>query len=186
MTGNKGFTLIELLTAVTVFAVVMISLVGLFGSALSYQKEMMIKAEVLNGASYAMDYMSRALRMAQRDITGNCVGESNTYTNPVDTGRIRFLNYDGRCQEFRLLSEAIQVRKSTDNSYFNLNGGEELTSSRLKIEDLSFIISGNDPLDNLQPKVAFSLQIKSQEIDFNSLYVQTLISQRERRYDTPY
>ena len=110
MTGNKGFTIIELLIVVTVFSIVITSSVNLFGSAIKYQKKVMDEINMINGVSYAAEYMSRALRMATKDTTGDCIAEdSNFEIYDADT-RIRFLNYNEMCWEFFLEDGEVKIR----------------------------------------------------------------------------
>lgn len=179
MTGDKkAFTLIELMVTITVFAIVITPAISLFGSALRHQKEIMMQAEALNSASFLTEYISRALRMAQKDMSGDCIGENNNFVNPSEVSSIRFLNYNNKCQEFLLESDAVRVKKSTDDSAFNLGSGSSLTSASLVVESLKFTISGNDQLDGQQPKITFTLKLRSKYLN-SSLEVQTTVSQRE-------
>jgi len=176
--GKKAFTLIELMVSITVFAIVITPAISLFGSALRHQREIMMQAEALNSASFLTEYISRALRMARKDIQGDCIGEKNNFINPSGASSIRFLNYNDKCQEFVLESDAIKVRKSVDDSALNLGSGSFLTSANLVVENLNFAISGNDQLDNEQPKVSFSLKLRSKYLS-SPLEAQTTVSQRE-------
>jgi len=177
---KNGFTIIELLVSITIFAIVLTSVVSLFGSALRNQKQLMSQAEVLNSASYVSEYMARALRMAVKDMAGACIGAKNNFVNPNGVSTIRFLNYDSKCQEFGLSSGAIYVKKSTTASAVNLGPATAITAgtNRMTVEKLSFSISGNDQEDIFQPKVAFACEIKSNTKAVNSIKIQTTVSQR--------
>ncbi|GAJ06754.1 unnamed protein product, partial [marine sediment metagenome] len=76
---NKGFTLIEILISITIFSIVIIAFLSLFTSAFHYQRESLNSAYLLNSASYLTEYISRDLRMAKKDITGNCITEKHNF-----------------------------------------------------------------------------------------------------------
>lgn len=184
MTGDKilkkGFTLIELLITITIFSIVVTSFFGLFSSAFREQRKNLNLQYLLQNTSYLSEYMSRALRMAQKDLSGNCLSALANFENPDgNLSKIRFLNYEGKCQEFLLESETLKVRKSTDESSSNFGIPEPVTPQNIRIENLRFEISGESQLDTLQPKVTFSLNIKNKTLEPQTLNMQTTISQRE-------
>jgi len=113
-----------------------------------------------------MEYISRAIRMAKKDITGICIDPKLNY-KIVDNG-IEFLNYKGECQKFYL--EGNQLKEE--------RGGviSELTSSRLKVSDFKIDLLGQTQTDDLQPRVTFFLKIEGKETSKISL--QTTISKR--------
>ncbi len=176
---KKGFTILELLITITVFSIVITSAIGLFGSALSNQKKLTAEADLLGGASYATEYISRALRMARKDMQGECIMQKDNFATFEQNSRIRFLNYENKCQEFLLDDERIITKKSYDGDSANLGSGYLLTStSSLLVVNLNFIIKGNNQNDNLQPRVNFALDLRS-NISDTILKVQTGVSQRE-------
>jgi len=77
---QKGFTLLELMIAMTLFIVVIVSFMGLFMSAISQQQKNLEKVAILNNASYLLEYISRAIRMAEKDT-------SASFTNRIFTRR---------------------------------------------------------------------------------------------------
>lgn len=174
MTGannNQGVTLIELLVAITVFAIVITASLSLFGSAIKYQGEALSSAYLLDTASYVTEYMARSLRMAQKDFSGDCVGTAKGNFATPQESHIKFLNYNGECQEFFLESEAIKVRKS------GVSG--TLTPSNLAVSRVAFAISGASQDDNLQPKVSFTLKLATKEVEPQTLNLQSTVSQRQ-------
>ena len=71
---NQGFTLVEILVAVGIFFVVIAAPTGFFVSSLKGQQKALSSQELLDQSSYALERISRAIRMARKDdITGlNC------------------------------------------------------------------------------------------------------------------
>lgn len=176
---QAGFTLIEMLTALAVFLIAIGSIVGLFLSAIRNQMYILANQELFNQTSYALEYMSRSLRMARKDIDGNCIGKNNNYIQPNSSSTIRFLNYQNKCQEFLLESGQLKEKKSSDNTSTNLGSALPLTSDSLQINSLSFNLIGQDQTDNLQPKVTIILDISSRAFPSPPrLRIQTTISQR--------
>lgn len=183
---NKGFALIEILTAVFIFSIIVGAASGLFISAIRSQRNVLASQELLDQTSYAMEYMSRALRMTKKDLSGNCLttaGAKNNYENPSGDSSIRFLDYNDKCHEFLKEGNQLKEKKSTDNTAGNLPvSGTPLTSADLKITSLNFNLSGESQIDNLQPRVTISLDVQGKEQ--SKLKIQTTISQRN--LDTVY
>ncbi|MCG2690011.1 prepilin-type N-terminal cleavage/methylation domain-containing protein [Candidatus Parcubacteria bacterium] len=177
--GQEGFTLIELLVAMVVFTIVISSVVALFGNALKTQNEVLSYSQTLSSASYSIEYVARALRMAKKDLLGTCITSKSNYENIGNTTIIRFLNYDGKCQEFGLSTGAIYLRKSLTNSSAGLGALVPLTASNLVVSKLVFNITGNSQVDDFQPKVALALEIGELNKEFAPIKVQTTISQRD-------
>jgi len=73
MTGikikNKGFTLVELVVAMAVFLFIIGAAITVFLSIIQHQKTVLQEQKVLNQLSYAMEHMSKALRMAKKAET---------------------------------------------------------------------------------------------------------------------
>ncbi len=178
---SKGTSLIELLVAATLFIIVMAAFLGLFTSAFRYQKKGLAVAEMLSSASYITEYMSRALRMAQKDQDGSCVGSIKTNYDADGGDQITFLNDDGEgeCRQFLLGGARLQVRRSLDKSAANFGPAEPLTPSTIDVSDLQFTISGEEQDDVLQPKVTFFIELTTQETEPQTLKLQTTVSQRQ-------
>lgn len=176
---KKGFTLIELLVAITVFTIMIGSVVALFGNAIQAQDQVLLQAQTLNSTSYVFEYMAKALRMAKKDLSGGCIPINNNFINVGNETVIRFLNYDNKCQEFGLTSGVIYMRKSTNNLSSGLSSEIPLSDSALSVTGLSFVISGNDQEDEFQPKVTLAADMKSLRSKFPSFKVQTTVSQRD-------
>lgn len=168
---KKAFTLIELLLTITIFSIVVTAFLGLFSSAFTAQQRSLATAYLLNNASYISEYLSRALRMAKKDLTGACISPKDNFAL-INQSHLKFLNQTGECQEFLLnVDNQIEVRR---------NGlGLPLTPANLIVENLKFEISGQSQTDNFQPKVTFTLRLASGEQLFPALDFQTTVSQRD-------
>jgi len=165
MNSNKGFTLIELIVVMTVFLLVIGAAMGIFISIVQNQKKILSEQELLNQTSYIEEYISKALRMAQKDKTGDCLIEEDgtrhigyiyLLTRPniglgAYTG-IKFLNQsdlDGSgnpvCQEFYLdYSGSTPILKEIKTKNGIVSESIPLTSEKLDINSIRFGINGSN------------------------------------------
>jgi prepilin-type N-terminal cleavage/methylation domain-containing protein len=167
---QKGFSLIEILVAISVFSIIIVVFLDLFSSALYEQGKNLSKSYLLSNTSYISEYISRALRMAKKDITGICI-PAKTNFELISSSQIKFLDYtSSECQEFYLdgTEKSIKVVK------FGVT--IPLTPSNIQVESLEFVVTGEDQTDNLQPKVTMSLELKNKT---ETLKFQTTVSQRD-------
>lgn len=190
---NKGFTLIELIVVVGVFLVVISASIAIFFSIVTGQSTLLIKQEIINQMSYSTEYISKGMRMAKKDLSGDCLGSDYagydyllTHHN-AETGNyegIKFINQSdsNACTEFYL-------QNSNGNSVLKeiKNGGTaiSLTSEKLYLESVRFILNGNKNLigvsenDQMQPRITIYFKIRSKNQAQNlSQEIQTTISQR--------
>lgn len=178
---NSGFTLIELLVAVTVFSLVAAAVSEIFIFSIRNQRNFLSGQEIVDQSSYLMEYVSRALRMAKKDVAGTCLTTAganfNYETDEAHGNRLRFLNYQNQCQEFFLEGAELKERKSLDGTAANFQAPLTLTSANLQVS--SFNIGPSDSWgqeESLQPKVTLFLEIQGKEQ--SEIRIQTTISQR--------
>lgn len=162
----KGFTLVELLVGVAIFSIIGGIAAGAFTSGLRAQRKSLAYHELLNQTSYLMEYMSRAVRMARKDLDGNCIDAKLSY-KIIGSG-VKFENYKGECQKFYLSASQLKEEKAGISS--------NLTSSHLQVANFNIGLSGETQTDELQPKVTLSLEIIGKEQ--SKIRIQTTISQR--------
>src|SRR5438132_555205 len=71
---QQGFTLIELVVVLAIFLILVGAMVDVFISIVGNQKRILQEQEILNQASYVLEYMSTALKAAVKDPDGTCLG----------------------------------------------------------------------------------------------------------------
>ncbi len=176
-----GFTLIEVAVAVAIFTLVVAVASGSVISSLRAQKKAFEGGQMINQLSYALEYMSRSLRMAKKDLTGECLtaaGAKFNYETDASKQRIRFINFRGNCQEFLLDAGQIKQRLSSSGSASNFGPPIPLTSSDINIQEFEVLLVGPGQEDLQQPLTTFrfkALPIAGGGPIFN---IQTTISQR--------
>jgi prepilin-type N-terminal cleavage/methylation domain-containing protein len=169
--NNQGYTLVEILVAITIFAILIAGPTGLFVSSLRSQTRSLALRETIDNTSYMVEYISRALRMARKDLVGDCINPGANYEITYSGHGIRFKNYKGECQEFYL--DGGQLKENKDGNVL------PLTSDNLEISIAKFQGFGQYQGDNFQPRITMLFEIaKKGVLDFPETRIQTTISQR--------
>jgi len=185
-----GFTLIEMMAAMIIFSLIIGAISGVFISSLRSQKSALSSQRLLDQTSYALEYMSRALRMSSKqtaDIPA-CFSQSGlnyeiTQIIPGVSG-LKFINHleEDDCQGFFLQDGQLKQRKKIGQPIGQIF---DLTSPSLQITSLNFGPSPPDDGwsqdDNIQPRVTIFLAVKGkgQKLEEQpAIKIQTTISQR--------
>ena len=168
--NKKGFTLIELLVVSSIFSVILIALSGIFISSLKAEQNILGTKKILGETSYAMEYMTRALRMAKKDKSGACITAGKNYETSGGKTAITFINslQNDDCQKFYLQNGQLK--------YDTFLGTQNLTSPNVTIETLKFNVSGDTIGDNLQPFVTIYIEAKTNSTP--AIKLQASVSQR--------
>ncbi len=181
---EKGYTLIELLVGISIFSLVAAGFTGFFVSALRAQRKVLALREVIDSASYVLEYMAQALRMAKRDDieirgrTKNCLVGNEINYEIVGVSEIKFRYYNSvadedQCVNFFLESATARLKERRE-------GVENyLTPNNLAISNLKFFVSGDTVGDTFQPRVTILLEIQKRNQPETKISVQTTISQRD-------
>jgi len=164
---DKGFTLIELIVVMAVFMLIVAVAVAIFLSIIDSQRRILAQEQMLSQISYAIEYMSKGLRMAAKDDEGICLlytdsggeitqtfpGYIYLYTRPEQgttqyTG-IKFINQSNSdaCQEFFIAENGgpNKVIKELKNSV-NDNSATLLTAAKYNIDYFKYSINGGSGL----------------------------------------
>src|SRR3989344_3979835 len=109
---QKGFTLVELLVVLSIFIIIIGVVVSIFISIINIQRAVLQEQEYVDQVSYAIESISKTLRISLVDPTGVCLydGESSyggyvyllTDYNETDGyyQGIKFIASDGSCRQF--------------------------------------------------------------------------------------
>jgi len=176
--GDKGMTLVETLVAVSIFLLVMAAIMQMFVSAVRLERSFLAKSESMSEASYLMEYISRAVRMAKKDALNLCGnGVNANFGQPSGIGTsLSFLMYNGTmCQEFYKQGTALYEKKvAGGNTIINALTSSALEVAAFNVAGLGWYGAGVGDYD--QPRVTVSLQLKDKTQ--SSFILQTTVSQR--------
>lgn len=168
---KKGFTIPELLVAIAMFSLIVGAATNLLVSSIGAQRRSLIGQDMTSQSSFVMEYMTRALRQAQKELfPPACLGNRGDNYELTETG-IRFINAQGLCQEFYL--EEGRIKEVLDHE-----DPQNLSSDDFIVSQLSFQISGESQEDALQPRVTLVLAVEHDSAPQFGLQLQTTISQR--------
>jgi len=184
MKKENSYTLIEVVVAIAIFFVIVSVPTGFFILSVRGQRKALISREIIDNSSYVLEYIGRALRMAQKDFDGSCIDVNLNYkntssrilggTNYSGPG-IKFENYQAPpvCQEFFLDLNDLRLKESK-------NGASPLplTADDLEVATSTFQPSGQQQGDGLQPKVTILFEIQKKGQPGTKMKIQTTISQR--------
>ena len=173
--SSRGMTLIEITVAVAIFLVAMLAIMQMFVTSIKLQRAFLAKTQTTSEASYLMEFVTRALRMAQKDTSNICGnGVNANFGQPDGPSSIGFMTFDGKCQEFYLSAGALKAKKWDRDGTVEFDS--KLTSPQLTVEKFNIAAAGWDQNDYVQPRVAISLQIKDKV--GSDFILQTTVSQR--------
>jgi hypothetical protein len=172
--------------SILIFGFISVIVVNIFASILSSQQRILRSQELMNQSSYTLEYMTKMIRMAQRDDVGDCVGIAGQNYG-VGTNSITFLTYDissssYKCIQFLKEGNTIKEMISTDEDVTNLQTAQAITSSAVKVDDVTFNVTGDSVVgDSFQPKITVMIKMESVSSFSNppTITIQTSISQRE-------
>jgi Tfp pilus assembly protein FimT len=154
----RSFTLVELLVAMTIFFICTGLAISILSTTLKGQRSALATQQIIDQTSYALEYISRSVRMAQ-------VG---TLQITRSGSGVSFVNSKGEQQEIFV----------SDGKINQLSDGEtiNLTSDDVQVMSSSFIRS-----DTLQPQITVAMAIKTtgtRAEEITEIKLQTTISQR--------
>lgn len=180
----KAYSLVEVLVAISIFSITASISTSLFISALRNQTRALDMREIVDNTSYTVEYISRALRMARKELNPpTCLSSyglnyektnSRTLNLVLYNGPgIRFINHHDECQEFFLDTDDGQLKETKDWEF-----PIPLTAKNLEVSEFKLELSGEAQGDVIQPRVTMLLEIKKGQSELPKITVQTTISQR--------
>ena len=164
---RKSFTLIEILLSMTIFTIVIGVVLGMMSFSLKVQSKNLSDQYLLNQVDYTMEYLSRQLRMAQRNDTGSDISSCKAdCTYNYDGAILSFIDTGGACREIFLNNGRMEVSNIP------------ITSEKFEVTDFKVDLENPCKSNNGQPRITFSFKIRKRGSNEKSLQFQTTVSQR--------
>lgn len=185
---KNGFTLVEILVAFFLFVLVLGGALGGVQQAVGFQRITLERQAAIEEVSYAIEYISRAIRGAQKDTTGSCtaqVGRTFQYPGPQP---FRFIDGNGKCREFKRNVVGgqgfLEERISEDDTVGGFSGPGAIDWHRLISDDFNitnflYHVRGAVDTERSQPRVLFGITVSNKADTQDFLTVQTTMSTRQ-------
>src|SRR3989344_2850901 len=168
---DKGFTLVEVVVVLAIFIIVIDVAVTIFISMISHQKRILEEQEFINQASYAMEYMSKSLRVAAKDNDGICLQGYPGYIYLLPAARynaqdgfyegVKFLTEDGACKEFFLDSSGLLKEARNQDTPQNILSGKFTVKEARFIANGDKTLNGASGIGSIQPRLTILLKIET-------------------------
>lgn len=170
---ESGVSFIELIAAVSVFTILMLAAVQIFKAVVDGQRNSVSAQNVQENMRYALEKISREIRMAQ--VAGSCAcGGANRIFNINNGGqKLCFKNKDGQCATYYLENNRFKTTVGAD-TYF-------ITPAKVEAGNLKFNVIDNPGASiNVQPYVTMALEVKAigQAIHEQKMKIQMTVSSR--------
>jgi type II secretory pathway pseudopilin PulG len=189
--SQVGLTLTELVVVMAVFVMLISLAVSLFVSIIQHQKRILEEQELSSQVSYAMEYISRALRAAAKDQTGFCLAEGGVQHPGYQYWLTRYDAATGFYKGIKVINQSnnswcYEFFLDTDGILKEINAfgvAQNLLSNKFTVKYARFVINGNKalqgalPSDAVQPRITILLDIQIPNSSQKKI-IQTTISQR--------
>lgn len=155
--SKLGLTLVELLVAATVFSLVVVTVVGLFTTAIRSQRKSMVIQNVQDNGRYLIGFMAKEIRMSELNASD---GETTTLNIIHPTS-----------------GSVIYVFTGTQI----LRNGEPINSDEVNVQG-KFYIDGKTSGDDEQPRVTLIMKVETtgeKAEERTEINLQTTLSQRK-------
>jgi len=181
--AESGVSLLELLVSVALFAALMLSAIGIFKMVIDGQRSAISAQNVQENMRYAMEKMSKEIRMAQKSdtecVTAGVYKVFNTAT-VNGNGALYFKNKDGKCITYYL--NAGGRLKITVSNGLTVLADDFITPAKIQVSNLKFNITDDliGAFESKQPYVTMKMDVKAigQAINAQTMKIQTTVSSR--------
>jgi prepilin-type N-terminal cleavage/methylation domain-containing protein len=172
--NKKGVTLLELTVAVAIFSVVVLSAMQIFKMVIDGQQNAIAGQNLQESMRYALEVMSKEIRMAQKGTGGICYGlDDNVYLteNGVLPGNELYLkSYKDECVRYQINNDRLKIERDGTSGF--------ITPDEIAVSDLEFIVTDIDSDQQARVTILMDVEAVGKEIHKQSMKIQTTISSR--------
>ncbi|MDO8593064.1 MAG: prepilin-type N-terminal cleavage/methylation domain-containing protein [bacterium] len=186
MTGDnlkneKGVSLIELLVAVTLFAFLILAAAGIFKMVVDGQRNAISAQNIQENMRYALEKMSKEIRMAQISNT-ECLSTAvkkvfNITTDINDNNKLYFKNQYGACVTYYLENNRLKVISGINSDF--------VTPDKIQVSNLRFYAVDDliGAFHSTQPYVTMAMDIKAAGLALHEQKMKIQITVSSRYYE---
>ncbi|MDO8667517.1 MAG: hypothetical protein Q7K35_00255 [bacterium] len=174
---EKGTSLLELLVAITLFTFMILVATQIFKMVIDGQRNAISAQNVQENMRYALEKMSKEIRMAQKSDTDCLPGATNKVFNVTTDGindTIYFKNKDGACVSYYLLDSRLGVTAGGVPDF--------ATPAKIKVSNLRFN-AVDDGIGDVQPYVTMSMDVEAIGLAIHKQKMKLQITVSSRYYE---
>ena len=152
----KGVSLIELVVSITLFSVLILSATQIFKMVIDGQRSAISAQNVQENMRYAMEKMSKEIRMAGISNQTCDSAAINKVFNTTDSGReLYFKNKDGECITYYLENNRLKIMVGAVTGF--------ITPTKVEVSNLKFYIDDDliAAFHSRQPYVTIAMDVKA-------------------------
>lgn len=189
MTGNRaknatvrraaGFTMLEMIVSIGIFGFVLLSVTGIFQAVVSAQSRAFAAQNVEESIRFAFEIMSKEIRTAERNFTGECADIPNGEIYAISGNTLYLQNQQDDCVAYFRQADGNGINRlyisRTDIN--GVNTQFPITPDDISIDSLLFDSYGGFG----HPAVQVHMTVQStdsERADTEPVYLQTTISSR--------
>ena len=154
--NNKGFSLVEILVSVAIFSVVMVTAAGALLTTIDANHKAQAIQSVMNNLNFALEGMSRAIRVGDTYHCGNSgsLASNQTALDCGSDGNSFFAfnrNSDNKTVYYYL--SGTQIFREV-----NAGGALAISAPEIVVTNLKFYVQGASAGSQAQPRVTIVIQ----------------------------
>ncbi len=151
-----GFTIIEILVAVSLFSLVIVTILTTFSKITAVQFEVSDMQNLQDNARYIFDSISRETRTAVFDSSSSCISAEHVFETNGDNDSLKFLDHYGRCIEYTL-TENDKIIKIIDD---DVAGALDIMSEDVEVDEFKIFVR-DDILNGQHPFLTFHIVLQN-------------------------
>jgi len=185
---EKGTSLIELLVAMSLFSIIILSSTQIFKMVTDGQRNAISAQNVQENIRYAMEKMSKEIRMAgvsnhdcEAIFTPSATAVYKVFNTADSNTKIYFKNKDNKCVAYYLENNRLKITVGT-----GVNAVTDFaTPSKIVVSNLKFYVVDDliGAFHSLQPSVTMVMDAKAVGLAINEQKMKIQITVSSRYYE---
>ncbi|OIO52875.1 MAG: hypothetical protein AUJ11_00160 [Parcubacteria group bacterium CG1_02_44_65] len=181
--NNRGVSLLELVVAISIFSFLMLSSVQIFKMVVDGQRNAVSAQNVQENIRYAMEKISKEIRMAQAsDAACEPAAVYKVFNTTAGSSALHFKNQDGQCLTYYL--EDNRLKLIVANGLEVIADGF-VTPGALEVSNLKFYLDDDliGAFHSKQPYVTMVMDVKAIGLAINEQKMKIQITVSSRYYE---
>lgn len=177
--AESGVSLIELIVSIALFSILILSATQIFKMVIDGQRSAISAQNVQENMRYAMEKMSKEIRMAQISNQGCGSAAINKVFNTADGEReLYFKNKNGDCITYYLENNRLKIMVGIGAAA----SADFITPAKIEVSNLKFYVVDDliGAFHSVQPYVTMVMDVKAigQAIHEQKMKIQMTVSSR--------